>query len=559
MGTSPSTADQAHQRPYRHLARLGPLWIGGLATVCVLATISPSAGPGITVDEFYDVAAGKRLVHAWQTHHLGFFRFDEIDRTFGPLTRHPPLGRWLLGWTHAMFDPRPENPDLVSVVAGRFAPAVAFGGLVVLLGWTTARVAGNASGAAAAAGVALVPRIFGHAHLATLDTFTALFYVVALVALGEALRRDGHAGWFALAGVAWGLAMLTKLHGLLLFVPCSVVMVWFLRRRVLGPWLVWAFCGAFTFFAGWPWLWPSPLARFREFLGTSTQRTSLHVFYLDRVWQDHAVPWHYPWIMLLVTIPVGLLVLGMIGVVVDRHRWATEPLHALLAAGALWMLVVFSLPGVPVYDGIRLFLMVPAIWAFPVGLGAGWMITEINRRRLGRGVCALVPIFILLQGIGIVAMHPFYLSHYSLLLGGLRGAERLGFEATYWGDAVNGRLLESAVTTAPRQDVLFAPHLAPFQAGAVEASSPELALAGTHLVGWNAAAAGSARGCRYALVYRRQADFSGLGFLLDSGVVVDENARQGVWLARLYRLPASAEELFRRSRLGSKNSNLHAR
>jgi hypothetical protein len=35
----------------------------------------------------------------------------------------------------------------------------------------------------------------------------------------------------------------------------------------------------------------------------------------------------------------------------------------------------------------------------------------------------------------LLAYHPFYLSYYGELIGGLRGAVRRGFEATYWGEA----------------------------------------------------------------------------------------------------------------------------
>ena len=53
------------------------------------------------------------------------------------------------------------------------------------------------------------------------------------------------------------------------------------------------------------------------------------------------------------------------------------------------------------------------------------------------------------QGYGVVALHPFGLSYYNVLVGGLPGAERLGLELTYWGDAVDPVLLDRLARRAP--------------------------------------------------------------------------------------------------------------
>ena len=42
----------------------------------------------------------------------------------------------------------------------------------------------------------------------------------------------------------------------------------------------------------------------------------------------------------------------------------------------VFVLLVFSLPGTPVYDGVRLFLMVFPLWAVWVGIGAGWLVSR---------------------------------------------------------------------------------------------------------------------------------------------------------------------------------------
>ena len=72
--------------------------------------------------------------------------------------------------------------------------------------------------------------------------------------------------------------------------------------------------------------------------------------------------------------------------------------------------------------------------------------------------------FVLAQGYGVVALHPFGLSYYNLLVGGLPGAEQLGLELTYWGDAVDRVLLDRlAAAAAPNASAALAPTLYPEQ------------------------------------------------------------------------------------------------
>ena len=56
-------------------------------------------------------------------------------------------------------------------------------------------------------------------------------------------------------------------------------------------------------------------------------------------------------------------------------------------------------------------------------------------------------------------MHPFGLSYYNELVGGLPGAERLGLELTYWNDPVDQLLLDELGREAtPVRRPLSCPH-----------------------------------------------------------------------------------------------------
>lgn len=519
-----------------------PVGLGLAATLAVLLTLAPErGGPGITCDEPYQVAYGKGLVWAWCQQGWAFFQPRNIARNFawqpgGPPV-HPPLGNWLLGWTHHLFDTAPNNPTAIAIVGARFAPAVAFGLLVWLVGAWAARMEGPVAGAAAAASVALVPRMFAHAHLAALDMFTALSVTAAAAALASAEARSARWWRFALAGMVWGLAMAVRLHGVLMALPLTAWLAWRLRRRVLVPLAAWLAAGVLTLYAAWPWLWLAPWGNLRLYLASGSQRQPIHVFYWAQVWADREVPRHYAPVLFLVTLPAGLLILGLVGWWA-RRRLAHAPAGLFLAAIlGLFLLAVFCLPGTPVYDGERLFLPVYPLWALGAGVGVRWLVEHprVHARRRLVGLAATVGVA--LQGCGIVLYHPCQLSHYSLLMGGLAGAERLGFEVDYWGAGVTESLLAHGAFRAAGGKLLLVPNLAPYQAPGIQITSASLTERQVTLVGWNRWRPEESLGSRYGIIYRRRADLGDVPQEFAQGRVLFEIARQGVWIARLVEFP----------------------
>jgi hypothetical protein len=189
-------------------------------------------------------------------------------------------------------------------------------------------------------------------------------------------------------------------------------------------------------------------------------RTTILVEYFGRVYADRDVPWHYPWVYFVATVPVGLHVLGLLGLVRAGKNRRREPFSLLLAGTIVFFLVLFS-TGIPVYDGERLFLHVFPAWVLLIGLGFGWLWDSVVTSRRGRIVLGGI---LLAQGIGVVSMHPFGLSYYNALVGGLPGAKQLGLEVTYWSDAIDRVLLDRLARAArPGSSAAMAPTLYPGQ------------------------------------------------------------------------------------------------
>jgi hypothetical protein len=145
-----------------------------------------------------------------------------------------------------------------------------------------------------------------------------------------------------------------------------------------------------------------------------------------------------------------------------------------LALNVFWPLVFFALPGITVYDGARLFLMVFPLWAVFIGRGGQWLWEALAARWNMKLATSLVAAGVALQTYGVIAMHPVQLSYYNLLVGGLRGASRLGFERTYWGDSLTRSLVHELRPEWARGPVYVAPVLHHLQLEALQSQSPTL-------------------------------------------------------------------------------------
>jgi 4-amino-4-deoxy-L-arabinose transferase-like glycosyltransferase len=373
-----------------------------------------------------------------------------------------------------------------------------------------------------------MPRAFAHAHFGALDTFIAFFWTLALLMAERALTSRRPLLMMAVAGVAWSLALLTKIHAWFL-IPLVLVLAVTRQRLIRGvlAWAVWGLTGMTLFFLGWPWLWFDSFGRLMRYLGTGVDRTAIQVEYFGRVYADRDVPWHYPWVYFAITVPVGLHVLGVIGAWRSLRAWRSDGFPILLAGSILLFLVLFS-TRVPVYDGERLFLMVFPLWAVFIGRGFGTL-WERSKRKWVRAVLVA---FLLVQGYGVVAIHPFGLSYYNALVGGLGGADRLGLERTYWGDAVDRVLLDRLVSVAPAEaDAALVPTLYPGQG--IASTTRAMARVSILLRDEDAA-----RNASWVVVSRREAYWKpAFRTRMARGRVVFERSRDGVWLSRIYTFP----------------------
>jgi hypothetical protein len=335
------------------------------------------------------------------------------------------------------------------------------------------------------------------------------------------------------AGAVWALALLTKIHAWFLL---PILGVWSLvrlpLRRAVAAMAVWGATGVILFWLGWPWLWHHSWSRLLAYWGTGVERTTIRVEYLGQIFADRDVPWHYPWLYFAATVPMGLQVLGAAGAVRGWRIRRQDPLPLLLGGSILFFLVLFS-TRVPVYDGERLFLHIFPAWALLIGLGFGWLHARAVGSRLARRSLLA---FIAVQGTGVLLTFPFGLSYYNLLVGGLRGAARLGLEVTYWNDAVDDVLLNRlAAAASPDATAAMVPTLYPGQGVMTTGFNRALARRGI-ILGDEASAASaewvvvSERSAYWPAAWRERLAWGG-------GELVATRTRQGVRLSGLWHFP----------------------
>ena len=215
-----------------------------------------------------------------------------------------------------------------------------------------------------------------------------------------------------------------------------------------------------VFVAAWPWLWHDTAFKILDYLKFHVTHAQTSLFFLGRIWGSMVgenAPWYYPLVIVGVTIPLASLILILWGLLRTILALPRRPISALFLLCVLVMLGVASAPSTPRYDGERLFLPVFAFLALLGGSGAVGLIGLIQRlvrtgreqqetayqRRFQRWVTAALALIILFDGGSAIArFHPYLLSYFNPLVGGLKGAQQLGFETTYWGEALNQEVID---------------------------------------------------------------------------------------------------------------------
>ncbi|MBN1461829.1 MAG: glycosyltransferase family 39 protein, partial [Armatimonadetes bacterium] len=408
--------------------------LAAIVTVVLLVTVGTANQYGATYDEPHYASAGVAYAGWWTralTGDLSAFQRAEIERAWSLNHEHPPLQKCASGFSQRWF---PAGP-LGGLAAMRLPSAIWFALTIAAIYLFTRRIWGRRAALFGALSLAVMPRVVAHAHFNALDMPIACWFFITAAMTAEALRRNSWK-WAALAGICFGLALMSKLNAF--FVPVLLLPWGLVYYRDRWPKLVVALAiiGPAVFMLGWPWLWIDFVPHVREYLAFHLRHADYNIWYLGKLWADEPAPWHYPFVLTAVTTPALVLGLSLVGVVRGWPRRGVSPEATLLLCGLLIALLPNALPNSPKYNGVRLFLPAFPFLAALAGGGFAWLQSKVtallksdspDRARLAPLVAAALGAIFLLPGLsGAARTHPYQLAYYNSLVGGTMGATERG-------------------------------------------------------------------------------------------------------------------------------------
>lgn len=374
---------------------------------------------------------------------------------------HPPfyalLG--LAGWRLTRGVLRPLD-------AYRFGPMVLTAATAGMICLFLTRRHGRLAGVAAGLLFVAAPRVFTHAHYAHYDMPMSCLWLLALMAFIKALSSPR---WSLAFGLALGLAMATKFTGWFAVVPAlawAAAAEWprgvaGLFRLYGGPrrggrraslagtraLVVGGIVALLVLYAIQPPWWREPFHGVRRFLASNLSRRQtvpVSALYLGTVY-EFALPWHNAPVISFVTTPVLLQVAAGVGTLACVLRGRSEPSALIWPLSWGVLMVVRALPNAPGHDVERLLL--PSLTTLPIlaGIGLGWLAERLRGRLRLRWAAPALAAAVLGECIaGVVQMYPYELAYYNVAIGGPQGAERAGFEATYYWETLGPEFLSWA-------------------------------------------------------------------------------------------------------------------
>jgi hypothetical protein len=458
------------------------IWALTLALLTFFGLLATERAIGFTRDESVYFYAGG-LYWSWI---LGVFEnlahgrllesFSDpvVSRALGVNSEHPILMKVWFGLSHWLFF---EKLHWLRQAAAYRAPAWAAGGLgsalIFLIGrrLLRARSPGVSRGLAlfAVGAFWLTPRSLYDGHLACFDMpITVAWLAVVYCYLRGLDEGPGWATkWKVLTGVAYGLALATKLNAF--FYPAALALHWAIgvaprafkegglkavARSIPGQWIWMALLGPAIFLAHWPYLWPHPIERIGQYLRFHAGHVNYPWYYLHILLRDPPFPLLYVVVVTALTVPLPLFALMTTGTFATIWRLGRQGLAAvdqawlLVLINGLFPLLLISWPTVPHFGGTKHWLSGMPFLSL-IAADALWRVAESAAGPLGRlrktvGVDGIalglggVSLFVAL--VGCIHTGGYGDSAYNELAGEFAGATELGMERQFWSNNVTGVL-----------------------------------------------------------------------------------------------------------------------
>lgn len=341
---------------------------------------------GVSIDEPQLSLAGHNYV-LWFEHPIKY----RIDSYWTYNHEHPPFGKLLGGITQHIFYNKLGTVGLFKAFRLQnliYCFAFSFIMYLWMQGLTNKYMA-----IGAVLIVFFLPRMYFEAHMGKQDYPITVLIFISSYAFWKGLSNPKH---IITASILVGLALLTKINAafLYLFFALWLVVAWRkeLKKRLLYILALIAVPPA-LFVLLWPWLWHHPVARLLGYFIRLKNHGPIPVYYLGQIYYGNT-PWHYPFLLTVVTLPCMILLAAGYYGMAGRKRG----IDCFLILSALIPVAAIAFFSPCKNDGVRLFLP-----AFPfIGMMASLGIYEYFRRytHTKLAVCAIISCLSIVFAVG---------------------------------------------------------------------------------------------------------------------------------------------------------------
>ncbi len=359
---------------------------------------------------------------------------DSITKYWNVDLTHPPVTRLYYAVVHIAFGDISRDEFYRNVVSYRIGSAILFGMMAAAVYYLATLYFGMGGGLIAAVACGAMPHVFGLAHFMCSDLMVCASMVVCAAVF---YRSKDRLAFTLLFAVMTALLASAKLTGAIATVPMFLWALMFDRKLFLRNFFAALIIAPVVFYLMQPLAWRDPAGYVVDFIKAHTGMTTVNyilVPYFGRIYSG-TPPVSYASVLAAITMPLPIMAAVLAGAFFAfRREWR---FMLFIGFNAFFYIVVFTVAGTPVYDGIRLFAQ--SMPFFAVAAGALWLPL---RERLTRRTSVMAAVVLTLCfAMPVVQVHPHELSYYNGLIGGLRGAAARGLEVIYWGEALSPAVL----------------------------------------------------------------------------------------------------------------------
>lgn len=372
---------------------------------------------------------------------------------FGPFTQIIPTVSYLIFFEKLHWLPFDSAYNLPSIVFGSLGILVLFLFINEAINFPTAMFS--------AVFLALLPTHFGYLHNNMKDVPDAFAFALAIYLFWRLTRYQRLRDLFW-AVLAFAFAFNVKINSVMIPVVC---LVWFmfkerkkicsilipsprkstsahprgsfkalLSRRYRLIILFFILSPIAALLVWWP-FWKDPLGKLLELPYFYSHNTlNMPVLLFGKIYRSGVnIPWIYPWIYILITTPLAILISFLVGSAVVLFRlFKKNDIYALLLLWLLIPLARYFTPKVSAIDGMRHFMEIIYPLSAIAGIGFYSVFRYLEKRKQKKIGLLIFTVVIITLLYNLVKFYPYQISFYNAIIGGVKGAEGK-FDIDFWG------------------------------------------------------------------------------------------------------------------------------